>query len=157
MSKINAISLYGIITRALIGSSFFVSGINKALASREILIEIYTGLGLTNFLSSAMVYILPVVEINLGLFLVFGLFNKQCSLVLTSGLAIYEILLLQAWLRNVAIAAVPLFGIFMNEALSREIFENVLLILLLYPAALYGLDFTLDKILLSRKGKAICK
>lgn len=137
----------GLLCRIITGGIFAISGITKALASAEMLIWQFSGLGLPDFACYALAYTLPYIEIAAGLFLITGLFMPFPALLLTAGLAIHEILLLQALLRGLYSASFPYFGPFMEHSISQEIFQNVLTILLLYPAVMSGKDLTLDKII----------
>lgn len=134
----------GLLCRLITGGIFAVSGMTKILASSEIITWIFDGLGLPYFISIISAYILPYIEIILGLFFMAGMFVPYPALMLTAGLALTEIILLQAWLRGTAAAAMLIFGPMMNHSIAWEIFQNVLVILLIYPAAMFGKNLTLD-------------
>lgn len=134
----------GLLCRLITGGIFAVSGMTKILASSEIITWIFDGLGLPYFISIISAYMLPYIEIILGLFFMAGMFVPYPALILTTGLALTEIILLQAWLRGTAAAAMLIFGPMMNHSIAWEIFQNVLVILLIYPAAMFGKNLTLD-------------
>ena len=137
----------GLLCRLIIGGIFVLSGMTKMLASNDVMIWIFDGLGLPSFISMILTYTMPYMEIIFGLLFMSGLFIPYPALVLAAGLALAEIVLLQAWLRGTAVSAMPIFGSFMNHSLPWEIFQNVLIILLIYPAVMFGKNLTLDNIM----------
>lgn len=141
----NSIKDYsGLICRILVGALFVASGTSKFLASHEMLVWHFSGIGLPEFAGSFLAYVLPYIEVIFGLFLMVGLYMPYPLLLFTAGLALHEIILLIAWLRGLYGVNEPYFGPFMSHSMAWEIFQNVLAILLIYPASMFGGTLTLD-------------
>ena len=134
----------GLASRILAGGIIAAAGTYHFLASHEMLVWLLSGLGMPSFLCGAAAYILPYAEVLLGLFLAAGLFMPYPAVICAGGLAITEIIFLLAWLMGLPAASEPYFGPAMSRSLAFEIFHNVLLILLIYPAAMFGRELSLD-------------
>lgn len=139
----------GSAARLITGSAFLIAGIEKALVSHDILIWILKGLGLPTFAAFPAAWIFPFCQIFFGLFLICGLYTRVCVLFFSAAAALEEIILLQAWLRMVPVAELDFYGIFLSHSIIWQIFQNVLLILILYPAFFYGSRYTLDNLIKS--------
>ena len=135
----------GLICRIITGSIFIAAGTTKALASADILIWQFSGMGLPAFICPLLAYTLPDIEISAGMFLMAGLFMPFPALIFAVGLGLHEIILLLAWLCGLPASKTAYFGPVMSHSLPMEIFQNVLLILLIYPAVMSGRELTLDR------------
>ena len=134
----------GLIARIIAGMALSAAGFQKALASHSFLVWQLQGLGLPDFFCPFLAYVLPYAELNLGLMLMAGLFLPAASSALAIILAIEEIVMLQAWLRMLPATALNIFGIFFASSAAWTIFQNALLIILIYPSISAGRKLTLD-------------
>ena len=134
----------GFIARLIAGLTLATAGFQKALASHTFLAWQLQGLGLPDFSCSFLAYVIPYAELNLGLMLITGLFLPVAASALAIALAIEEIIMLQAWLRMLPAAGLNIFGIYFASSAAWAIFQNALLIVLLYPATFSGKRLTLD-------------
>jgi len=134
----------GLASRILAGGILIAAGTSKFLVSHDMLVWLLSGLGLPGFISGIAAYCLPYIEVLIGLLFAFGLFMPYPALVSVVFFALCEVVMLIAWLMGWPAVSAPYFGPAMTHRLSYEIFYNVLLILLVYPAAMFGRNLTLD-------------
>lgn len=139
--------ILGLAARITAGTAFMLYGIEKALVSNSFLSWLFKGLGLPSFTALPAAYVYPCCQILFGLFLICGLYTRACALFFSAAIALEEIILLQAWLRMLPAAEQNFYGIFLSHSITWQIFQNVLLILIMYPAAFYGSRHTLDNLL----------
>lgn len=139
------VNTINILSRLVVGAVFIVSGVYKILSSPLEFIYMLQGLQiLPDFLINFTAYVFPYAELYLGLFLVFGLFMRFCGLCFTSVLCLYEVMLAQAWLRDLPIAKEICFGPLFANSILIEIFQNILLLLFIYSAFMPKPKYTLD-------------
>ncbi|OGR95830.1 MAG: hypothetical protein A2016_00615 [Elusimicrobia bacterium GWF2_62_30] len=139
--------LAGLLGRLVVGGLFVYAGALKAAAPAEEFaraIESYRVIGPVPALLAACV--VPWVEICAGALLAAGLFTRYSGLFTAAMLFFFEVLLGQAWLRNLPVTHCGCFGAQGSSSLPREFAQNLVLLGLLWPGLKLGGRLTADAV-----------
>jgi uncharacterized membrane protein YphA (DoxX/SURF4 family) len=113
---------------------------------------------LESFISSIMAYkvvndkiayyialALPWAEVYLGIFLVFGLFNKIIIKISSLCFFVFEFLLMQAMIRGLEITECGCFGSMHSNPIGIEFVLNLVWLFFLYMGYRYSPNISLDR------------
>ncbi|PIU18077.1 MAG: DoxX family protein [Elusimicrobia bacterium CG08_land_8_20_14_0_20_59_10] len=134
----NIKNLTGLLARLIVGGVFVYSGAIKALAPAEefaYAIESYKVIG--PGLSLLAAHAVPWIELYTGLLLACGIFTRSSVFFTAAMLAFFELMLGQAWLRDLPITSCGCFGSAGSNSITEEFLQNLALLALLWPAASY--------------------
>ena len=119
---------FNLILRIILGSIFIISGVEKISNPAEFAqtIENYRLLPISSINIFAL--ILPWIELISGMFLLFGIKNKENSLIITTMMIVFTSAVVIAVLRNLDIDC-GCFGTLTAQKVGlRKVIENIVLI-----------------------------
>jgi uncharacterized membrane protein YphA (DoxX/SURF4 family) len=137
--------LAGLASRLILGGVFIYAGYLKAVSPAEEFAYAIEGYRIvTPHLALTAAFILPWLELYLGLMLAAGLFTRFCAGSLGLLLLGFEALLAQAWLRHLPVLSCGCFGTGGTNSLFREFAQNIPLLVMAALAFSLGRGYSLD-------------
>jgi uncharacterized membrane protein YphA (DoxX/SURF4 family) len=122
-----AVKILAFIFRISVGFVFFYAGFLKLIApAEEFAYAIETYKVINYSLSLLVANILPWVEVYMGIFIIFGLFNDILLKLAALIFGGFEILLMQALIRKLEITNCGCFGSSHSNSLYTEFSFNIL-------------------------------
>ncbi len=138
--------LIGLLARLAVAGVFVYAGVLKLLApAEEFGYAIETYRVLNSQLSLYVAYVLPWLELWVGLLLAAGVFTRVSALASGLMLAVFEAMLAQAWLRGLPVTSCGCFGSSHSHSLGHEFLQNLVCLALVWLAFRYGSRWSLDK------------
>lgn len=138
--------ILGLLARLGLAGVFVYSGVIKALAPAEefaYAIESYRVIDSRLALYAA--YVTPWLELWSGLLLAAGVFTRLNALFIGAMLVFFELLLGQAWLRDLPITSCGCFGSAGSNSLGEELLLNLGLLALAWAAWKSGGFWSADR------------
>lgn len=137
--------LIGLLARLAVAGVFVYAGVLKLLAPAEefgYAIESYKVLN--SQLSLYVAYVLPWLELWIGLLLAAGIFTRVSALVSALMLSVFEAMLAQAWLRGLPVTSCGCFGSSHSHSLAHEFLQNLVCLALLWLVFKSGSRWSAD-------------
>ncbi|MHB0996703.1 MAG: MauE/DoxX family redox-associated membrane protein [Elusimicrobiales bacterium] len=150
--------LAGPLSRLIVGCLFVYAGALKVAAPVEEFakaIESYLVFAAGPSLLAA--YVVPWIEIYAGALLAIGFFTRYTGLFIAAMLLFFEVLLGQAWLRNLPVIYCGCFGSQWKTSVPQEFLQNLLLLGLLWPGLRLGQKFTADALMAPHSGTKLVR
>lgn len=137
--------LIGLLARLAVAGVFVYAGVLKLLAPAEEFGYAIEGYRVLNSqLSLYVAYVLPWLELWIGLLLAVGVFTRVSALVSVLMLAVFEAMLAQAWLRGLPVTSCGCFGSSHSHSLAHEFMQNLVCLALLWLVFKYGSRWSAD-------------
>ena len=122
---------FQLVLRLIIGGVFVYASMDKLMNQEEFARAIYNYKFLPDVFINVFAIIMPYLELIAGIFLIFGIFKKENSFIISFLLIIFLISLTQAYARGLDISC----GCFSLETVSQKsdillrIFEDIFLLI----------------------------
>lgn len=131
--------IIGISARIITGILFVYAGYLKAInPPEEFAYSIESYQLFSGKIALVSAYVVPWIEIYLGIFLITGFLIRISSIMIMFFLVFFEMLLISAVFRNLSLVNCGCFGLSKSNSIGFEIFQNFVLIILSIFAFKYG-------------------
>ncbi len=119
-----------VLLRILVGFVFVVSGLEKLFSSTENIIYVIQGYQMLHnpVLERLAALTLPWAEFLLGIFLILGLWRKQCGMAVTAISAMFAVAVSQAMVRGLPLSNCGCFGELLHFPLHVTLILDLILI-----------------------------
>lgn len=143
--KIEKKDLIGLVSRIIVGGVFIYAAFLKLLAPVEEFAYAIESYKIFPYkISFIIANIVPWFELYLGIFILTGVYTVYCSIISVLTFIVFEVLLLQAIVRNLPLTDCGCFGASHSNSIYTEFSLNLLWIFFSIISIFKGKFFSID-------------